>query len=73
MKFKIRIFSQHSRPDSLHIHVNPLTCLHDVVLPAPQERCRTTYTRGLSTTQRKQVLDYHNKLRSAVAGGRWDQ
>ena len=39
--------------------------------PAPQERCRTTYTRGLTTTQRKQVLDYHNKLRSAVAGGRW--
>ena len=35
----------------------------------PKNGCRSTYTRGLSLNEKKQVLDYHNKLRSAVASG----
>ena len=35
----------------------------------PKSTCGKTYSRGLSYSEKKQILDYHNKLRSAVATG----
>jgi len=41
----------------------------------PRDKCLNTkvYTRGLSERDKKQILDYHNKLRSALARGRTRQ
>jgi len=35
----------------------------------PKAACGRPYSRGLTLTEKRQVLDYHNKLRSAVATG----